>query len=98
MRHLRKGQKLTQARFAKEVGLTAGQLSRLEAGEILTREVDLVKMAKVLDTEYEELKRQYFSDKFSQELLISGCSLETLDLAREKLLRLQSTRSHGRGL
>ncbi|AMM50743.1 hypothetical protein TH61_05500 [Rufibacter sp. DG15C] len=90
IRRLRKAQKLTQAELAKEAGLTPNQLSRLEAGEALPKEIDLFRLAEVLDTDLEDLKRQYFSDKISKEMHRNGCSLETFDLAREKLLRIRN--------
>ncbi|WP_165864942.1 helix-turn-helix domain-containing protein [Rufibacter latericius] len=90
VRRLRKSQKCTQVRLAKEIGLSRFQLSQLEADSVLPKEINLMKMAAVLKTDLPALKLQFFGEKVAQELHRHNCTLETLTLAREKLIYLQT--------
>lgn len=44
---------MTQAEFAKKIGVTQGTLSKIEAGKISVRAFDFLKAAKVLDINIE---------------------------------------------
>lgn len=55
IRHLREGQKISRKQLGFEIGITEKQLSRIEYGEINTGIMNLIKIARALNSSFESL-------------------------------------------
>jgi transcriptional regulator with XRE-family HTH domain len=84
IRRLRVEQGLNQTELAAKVGLDSGGLSKVENGKKDLNESKLDLFAKVLNVKPDELKKQYFSEKFAEDCYKNKCPDTVFQLAEEK--------------
>jgi transcriptional regulator with XRE-family HTH domain len=84
IRRLRVEQGLNQTELAAKVGLDSGGLSKVENGKKDLNESKLDLFAKVLNVKPDELKKQYFSEKFAEDCYKYKCPDTVFQLAEEK--------------
>lgn len=84
IRRLRVEQGLNQTELAAKVGLDSGGLSKVENGKKDLKEFKLDLFAKALNIKPEELKKQYFSEKFAEDCYKYKCPDTVFQLAEEK--------------
>ncbi len=84
IRRLRVVQGLNQTELAAKVGLDSGGLSKVENRKKDLNESKLDLLAKALNIKPEELKKQYFSEKFAEDCYKYKCPETVFQLAEEK--------------
>lgn len=90
IRKLRIKSGLNQTQLAAKVGLDSGGLSKIETGKKDLKEDKLVLLAEVFEISNEEIKTQYFSDKFAKDCLKYKCPEAVFQLAEQKLNYIKS--------
>lgn len=83
---------LNQTELAAQVGLDSGGLSKIENGKKKLKENKLSLFAQAFNIEIEELKNQFFSEKFAQECFKYKCSNTVFQLAEKKVIYYKSTK------
>jgi transcriptional regulator with XRE-family HTH domain len=92
IRRLRTEKGLNQTELAAKVGLDSGGLSKIENGKKGFKEDKLALFAKALGVQLEELKTQFFSEKFAEDCYKYKCPETVFQLAEEKTKYYKSTK------
>jgi transcriptional regulator with XRE-family HTH domain len=85
IRRLRIEKGLNQTELAAKVGLDSGGLSKIENGKKGLKEDKLNLFAKALGVTLEDLKKQFFSEKFAEDCYKYKCPETVFQLAEEKI-------------
>lgn len=85
IRRLRIEKGLNQTQLAAKIGIDSGGLSKIETGKKDLKEEKLQKLAKVIGINIEELRKQYFSEKFAKDCYKYKCPDTVFDLAEQKV-------------
>ncbi len=83
---------LNQTELAAKVGLDSGGLSKIENGKKGLKEDKLHLFAKALGVQLEEIKKQFFSEKFAEDCFKYKCPETVFQLAEEKAKYYKSTK------
>lgn len=89
IKRLRVESGLNQTQLAAKIGLDSGGLSKIETGKKDLKEVKLDLLAKVFGICIEELKKQYFSEKFAEDCFKYKCPNTVFELAEQKVKYLK---------
>lgn len=85
IRKLRIEKGLNQTQLAAKIGLDSGGLSKIETGKKDLKEDKLTLMAEVFEVSIEEIKTQYFSEKFAKDCFKYKCPETVFQLAEQKV-------------
>ena len=83
---------LNQTELAAKVGLDSGGLSKIENGKKGLKEDKLILFAKALNIHIEDLKKQFFSEKFAEDCFKYKCPESVFQLAEEKAKYYKTTK------
>lgn len=89
IKRLRVESGLNQTQLAAKIGLDSGGLSKIETGKKDLKEVKLDLLAKTFGISIEELKKQYFSEKFAEDCFKYKCPNTVFELAEQKVKYLK---------
>ena len=92
IKKLRTEKGLNQTQLAAKIGLDSGGLSKIETGKKNLKEDKLHILAEVFEISLDEIKNQYFSDKFAKECFKYKCPDNVFQLAEEKVKYYKNTR------
>lgn len=92
IRRLRTEKGLNQTELAAKVGLDSGGLSKIENGKKGLKEDKLALFAKALGVQLEDIKKQFFSEKFAEDCYKYKCPDTVFQLAEEKAKYYKSTK------
>jgi transcriptional regulator with XRE-family HTH domain len=92
IRRLRTEKGLNQTELAAKVGLDSGGLSKIETGKKGLKEDKLTLFAKALGVSLEDLKKQFFSEKFAEDCYKYKCPETVFQLAEEKAKYYKATK------
>ncbi len=92
IRRLRNEKGLNQTELAAKVGLDSGGLSKIETGKKAFKEDKLPLFAKALGVQLEEIKTQFFSEKFAEDCYKYKCPETVFQLAEAKAKYYKSTK------
>jgi len=81
---LRQGLSLTQTQFAARIAVDSATISKIENGQKMPKEKLLPKIAEEFNIDLKELKEQYFSEKFANDLYEYKCPESALIVAEKK--------------
>lgn len=85
IRGLRKQNKLTLTQLAAKLEMDSANLSRIENGKRDLDERKLQLLADLFQLNMEELKTEYYSEKFAKKIYEVDCSENTLMVAEQKV-------------
>lgn len=85
LRKLRIEKGLNQTQLAAKIGLDSGGLSKIETGKKDLKEDKLTLLAEVFEVSIEEIKSQYFSEKFAKDCFKYKCPETVFQLAEQKV-------------
>ncbi len=85
IRKLRVEKGFNQTQLAAKIGLDSGGLSKIETGKKDLKEDKLTLLAEVFEVSIEEIKTQYFSEKFAQDCFKYKCPETVFQLAEQKV-------------
>lgn len=92
IRRLRNEKGLNQTQLAAKIGLDSGGLSKIETGKKDLKEDKLNLLAEFLGVSIEEIKKQYFSEKFAEDCYKYKCPDTVFELAEEKVRYIKSVK------
>ncbi len=81
---VRQSLNLTQTQFAARIAVDSATISKIENGQKMPKEKLLPKIAKEFNIDLKELKEQYFSEKFANDLYEYKCPESALIVAEKK--------------
>ena len=84
IRRLRTEKGFNQTELAAKVGLDSGGLSKIENGKKGLKEDKLNLFAKALEVTLDDIKKQFFSEKFAEDCYKYKCPETVFQLAEEK--------------
>lgn len=90
IKRLRTEKGLNQTQLAAKIGLDSGGLSKIETGKKDLKEEKLTLLARIFGISIEEIKKQYFSEKFAEDCLKYKCPNSVFELAEEKVKYIKS--------
>jgi len=90
LKQLRIDKGLTLTQLAFQLDLDSANLSKIENGKREFDEKRLEKLAIAFNLDFEELKTEYFADKFAKKMYQYNCSPETLIVTEEKVNYLKN--------
>ena len=85
LRKLRIEKGLNQTQLAAKIGLDSGGLSKIETGKKDLKEDKLTLLSEVFEVSIEEIKSQYFSEKFAKDCFKYKCPETVFQLAEQKV-------------
>jgi transcriptional regulator with XRE-family HTH domain len=85
VRKLRNTNGFTLTQLAAKLGMDSANLSKVETGKREFDEKKLSKLAEIFSLEIDELKSEYFGDKFAKKLYESNVSVKSLKVAEQKI-------------
>ena len=85
LRRLRNENGLNQTELAAKIGLDSAGLSKIENDKKALNLDKLLLIAKALNADEEEIKKQYLSEKFAKDCFQFNCSESVLTFAVEKI-------------
>lgn len=92
IKRLRIEKGFNQTQLAAKIGLDSGGLSKVETGKKDLKEEKLPLLAKVFSISIEELKKQYFSEKFAETCFNYKCPDSVFELAEEKVKYIRNAK------
>ena len=92
IRRLRIEKGLNQTQLAAKIGLDSGGLSKIETGKKDLKEEKLNALAKIFNVNIEEIKNQYFSERFAEDCFKYKCPETVFQLAEEKTKYFKATK------
>jgi transcriptional regulator with XRE-family HTH domain len=93
IRRLRIEKGLNQTQLAAKIGLDSGGLSKIETGKKDINEDKLLQLAKALGIKADEIKKQYFSEKFAEDCYKYKCPNTVFELAELKVNYIKSAKA-----
>jgi len=85
VRKLRNINGFTLTQLAAKLGMDSANLSKVETGKRDFDEKKLSKLAEIFSLNIDELKNEYFGDKFAKKLYECNVSIKSLKVAEEKI-------------
>lgn len=85
IRSIRLDLNMTQTQFAAKIEVDSATISKIENGKKMPSEKLLPTIAKIYKVDLSELKEQYFSEKFANDLYDYKCPETALKVAERKL-------------
>lgn len=85
MKDIRLSLNLTQTQFAAKIKVDSATISKIENGKKMPNEKLLPVISRVYKVDLLELKEQYFSEKFANDLYEYKCPETALKVAERKL-------------
>jgi len=85
IKRLRTEKGFNQTQLAAKIGLDSGGLSKIETGKKDLKEDKLTLLAKIFGISIDEIKKQYFSDKFAEDCYKYKCPDTVFELAEQKV-------------
>jgi len=85
IKRLRNEKGLNQTQLAAKIGLDSGGLSKIETGKKILKEDKLPLLAKIFKISIDEIKKQYFSEKFADDCYKYKCPDTVFELAEQKV-------------
>ncbi|MFA5782134.1 MAG: helix-turn-helix transcriptional regulator [Bacteroidales bacterium] len=93
IRRLRTENGLNQTQLAAKIGLDSGGLSKIETGKKDLKERKLALLAKIFGISIEEIKKQYFSEKFAEDCYKYKCPDTVFELAEQKVKYIKNVKA-----
>lgn len=90
IRRLRIEKGLNQTQLAAQIGLDSGGLSKIETGKKGLKEGKLNLLAVIFEVSNEEIKKQYFSERFAEDCYKNNCPDAVFVLAEQKVKYIKS--------
>lgn len=88
LKSVRSKNNLTQTQFAAKLDLDTAALSKIENGKKSFDPSKLDMLATEFDLNIDELKSIFFGEKIANELVLYGCPISTLQIAKKKYKHL----------
>lgn len=94
IRRLRLERGLNQTQLAAKIGLDSGGLSKIETGKKDLKEEKLNALARIFNVSLEEIKVQYFSQRFAEDCCKYKCPDAVFEIAEKKIkyIKLKNTK------
>ena len=89
IKKLRKDGDLTLTQLAAKLRMDSANLSKIENGKRNLDERKIELLSEVFNLDLEELKAEYYSERFAMKIYEVDCSEKTLSLAEEKVKYLK---------
>ncbi|WCT12948.1 helix-turn-helix domain-containing protein [Mucilaginibacter jinjuensis] len=86
----RKRNYLSQTELAEKLGIERAHLSRIESGKKKFKIENLESLAMVLKIDLAELKKEFYSDVFAEQIYIHNCPEGVLEITRQKVDMIRS--------
>ena len=93
IRRLRIEKGLNQTQLAAKIGVDSGGLSKIETGKKNLKEKKLTLLAKIFGIDIEEIKKQYFSEKFAEDCYKYKCPDTVFQLAEQKVNYIRNVKA-----
>lgn len=87
---LRVSQGFTLTQLGALLGVDSGALSKIENGKKGLDKKSLPALAEIFELDYEDLKREFFSELIARDILSNSCDETVLRLAADKVKYLRS--------
>ncbi|PTQ96522.1 helix-turn-helix protein [Mucilaginibacter yixingensis] len=78
---------LSQTILASHLGIARAHLSRIECGKKKLRIEKLETLSHALDINLTDLKKEFYSDIFAEEILKNDCPITVLEATKQKITR-----------
>jgi transcriptional regulator with XRE-family HTH domain len=88
----RKHNYLSQTELAEQLGIERAHLSRIESGKKKFKIEKLESLALALKIDLAELKKEFYSDVFAEQIYIHNCPEGVLEITRQKVAMIRSLR------
>jgi transcriptional regulator with XRE-family HTH domain len=85
LREIRKSHNLTLTQMAAKLEIDSANLSKIENGKRDLDERKLQPLAELFDLNFNELKTEYYGEKFAKKMYEVNCSDNTLIVAEQKV-------------
>jgi len=92
IRLMRKNSNLSLTELALLLKLDCGNLSKIERGKRVFDEKKLNKLAKIFNTDIEQLKIEYYGEIFAKKIVEYSCPSEALLIAEKKVKQIASSK------
>lgn len=94
IRRLRIEKGLNQTQLAAKIGLDSGGLSKIETGKKDLKEEKLNVLARIFNVSIEEIKVQFFSQRFAEDCYKYKCPDAVFEIAEKKIkyIKLKNTK------
>lgn len=79
---------LSQTELADRLGIERAHLSRIECGKKKLRIEKLESLSQALDIDLADLKKEFYSDVFAEEIFRNDCPVTVLEATRQKIAGL----------
>lgn len=89
LREVRKNSELTLTQMAAKLEMDSANLSKVENGKRDFDERKLQLLAELFDLDFNELKTEYYGEKFAKKMYEVDCSDNTLMVAEQKVKYLR---------
>ncbi len=86
----RKRNYLSQAELAEQLGIERAHLSRIESGKKKFKVDNLESLSIALKVDLAELKKEFYSDFFAEQIYTHNCPEGVLDITRQKVAMIRS--------
>lgn len=87
----RKSSYLSQTELADKLGIERAHLSRIETGKKKFKIENLETLALALNIDLAELKKEFYSDVFAEQICINNCPEGVLEITRQKIANIRSS-------
>lgn len=89
LREIRKSNELTLTQMAAKLEMDSANLSKVENGKRDFDERKLQLLAEIFSLDFNELKTDYYGEKFAKKMYEVDCSNDTLKVAEQKVKYLR---------
>jgi transcriptional regulator with XRE-family HTH domain len=89
IRNLRTSEGLTLTQLGAQLNIDSANLSKIENGKRGFDEKRLQLLSKTFGLNFDELKREFYSDLFAKKIYENDCSIDALTIAEEKVRYLR---------
>lgn len=86
----RKANCLSQTELAEQLGIERAHLSRIESGKKKFKVENLESLAVALKIDLAELKKEFYSDFFAEQIYRHNCPDGVLEITRQKVAIIRS--------
>ena len=93
LRELRKNNNLTLTQMAAKLEMDSANLSKIENGKRDLDERKLLLLSKLFKLNLNELKTEFYGEKFAKKMYEAGCPPDVLIAAEQKVKYLKQTKA-----
>jgi len=90
IRILRTSKGLTLTQLAAKLDMDSANLSKVENNKREFDEKRIIKLAKIFEINVQELRDEYYSEKFAKKIYENNCSDNVIFLAKQKIEYIKS--------